>query len=265
MTMGELPKPVGMPIHFDLDLHLKAVNQMILADEVAEAIHMLTDGLPGYYRENPDPRATDMLKTLRRQLVTPIWYANQVTEYDFEMAKQVFDCCYPRAHVTLEEVLKLNGQGIVPTVVDLAPGCFFLAIGMHERGALFKYMPVTFNHVALGKFKEAYGDKFSIVDEPSEHTIFCAFEIIEHLWNPDEIVQHVEQLKHKPKMIIISTPLYTFGFPVTDWQHANLGHLRTYSRQEITNYGLKHWPEYHWAIYPEEVMVIAGRLKEKTT
>lgn len=252
--------PVGCPRLFSMELHLLAVQQMIRSDEVAEALRML-DNVPGYYRENPHPAAITVKKVLLRQLVHPLWYSRQAHDYDWDVARGAFDACWPRSHAVLKEVLEFNAQGIIPTVVDLAPGVFWLPVGLEQRNAKFKYQPMTLNHLSLHKFKEEF-PTIELVDTPQDNTIFCAFELIEHLWNPVEIFQHYLQLGTIPKFIMISTPLYTYNCPADQWHTADLAHLRTYSKQDLITYCHTHWPNYDWALCPEEVMVIIGKLRE---
>jgi len=92
--------------------------------------------------------------------------------------------------------------------------------------------------------------------------IFVAYEIIEHLWNTEEIHQHVIQLPVKPKTIMLSTPMYTFNSPAEKWHEADLGHLRTYTKREFVDYATKHWSNYAWALMPEHVMLLVGKLNQ---
>ena len=115
------------------------------------------------------------------------------------------------------------------------------------------------NLFALEKFKAEF-PHINVVKEPCENSIFCAYELIEHLWSDEEIVQHVNQLKVVPKTIMLSTPLCTFNSPAYDWRTADLGHLRTYTDVEFMAYGMKHWPDRKWSIAPERVMLLVGKL-----
>lgn len=251
---------VGKPHLFNMEIYIAAVEGMIRSDEVAMALYML-DNPPGYYRENPHPLIVETKRLLLRQLVTPVWYATQKAEYDFQFSEGCFDYSYPRAHGTLQEIEAMNKEGIEPTLVDLAPGNFWLPIGLVKRGAKFKYLPKSLNAVAVEKLKAAYPD-IQIATEPCENTIFVAYEIIEHLWNTEEIHQHVIQLPVRPKTIMLSTPMYTFNSPAERWDQADLGHLRTYTKKEFVEYAMKHWPDYSWALMPEHVMLLIGKLRQ---
>ena len=67
--------------------------------------------------------------------------------------------------------------------------------------------------------------------------IFLACEIIEHLWNEQEILSNMLRYCRCADIVHISTPKYTYGFNLgKDWDQSRqeIDHLRTYTPSEFT-------------------------------
>ena len=90
------------------------------------------------------------------------------------------------------------------------------------------------------------------------HSIFVCFEVIEHMWTPEEIYHYFIKADIDPQAILIYTPFATFQGGMTNWDTRVLGHVRTYTTNELFQFCSKLWPSYNWQIYKSNSMVAVG-------
>lgn len=238
---------IGRPRFFDVDVYLSAVEGMINADEVERALWML-DNMPAYYRHNPPRRALEIKERLHRQLWTPVQYKGiyEGAAIDHESMP------WPLRARKLEEIVR----GLIdvsadcfPHVMELAPGGHWLAEGLYFRGLQFTYeslgLDVEWEHAAKG-------------DGP---TIFCAFEIIEHLSNEWEIYQNYLKFNRQADIVMLSTPLFTYGGGLDGWQMRELGHLRTYTPVEFFKIASEMFQGFEWECLTDDTILLIGRRK----
>lgn len=238
----------GEPYFFDINAYLYAVSMMINADEVERALWML-DNPPAYYRDNPPKELIDMKERLHKQLWTPIQYRG-IYESIKETTPQDTENHWPlRAQILEKEVKELNQAGIEPNIMELAPGAAWL-----PQGLIHKYCYFTYEMLSLDPDRSF----FAKPDNPKVN-IFCAFEIIEHLSNEFEIYQNYLKFGRNADIVMISTPLYTYGGGMDDWPNRELGHLRTYTPSELHAVIAKMFIGYNWSYSIDDTIVLTGR------
>jgi hypothetical protein len=157
-------------------------------------------------------------------------------------------------------VHKINEAGKTPHIIELAPGSYWLPIGLKKNGLKFKYHGPSLNkeheRLAANYLIEEVRAGSSIL--PEDPTIFTCFELIEHLHQPDEIAHHYYKYQTKFDHILISTPKYCYGGGNPQWPDTDLGHLRTYTPKEFFQFALKLWPTHKWTLYDNETMILHG-------
>lgn len=230
------PKNNGRPIFFDPDLYLDAVEQMISADEIVFALKML-DNMPGWYRDHGWPRAQEIRHKVFRQLMLISDYANDSSEVELDLEKLkgriLTMFCHPRAEIVTTMVRQLNEQGIEPTIIELGPFDYWLPVGLSETAKVrFEYLPISLNSGPIKHIKANF-PAIRFVDKPGEFNLFCCLEVIEHMMDPTEIRHPLDKLGCEPQIVVVSTPLYTMGGGLPDWDSRELGHVRTYTPNEL--------------------------------
>ena len=248
---------------FNVQCFLDAANELVRADEVERALNLL-DNLPAAYRDNPPKEVTTLRNEIMARIATPVSYVTIEDSYGpdtddkYDMGKNSL-----RGVMMINDVKEWNDKGLLPHIVDFAPGEFWLPAMLHKAGLSFTYWPILLNKGALPKLKEHYGD--IIQSEPADHKpfIYAAFEIIEHLWNPKDIKIESLRWKRLPDVVHISTPLYSFDQACTNWRSRDLlGHLRAYSPGELHGILAKIFPEYDQSITISQIMHSRLALKE---
>lgn len=225
---------LGKPTHFDLEAFYKTIDGMINSDEIERALLML-DNMPGYYRAYPPERAEKMREALHAVTWTPTQY---VGIYD-KIVNGPFDIkSWPLRADILEKTIKDDNQnGIIPNLMELAPGAFWLPHGLKNKGCRF-----TYECLSLDKHEPPF-------DKPNGNgkNIFVAFELIEHLSNEWEIYQNYLKFNHPANMVLLSTPHHTYGGGMDKWESRELGHLRTYTVEEFHLIASKMFQGFRWS------------------
>lgn len=248
--------------NFNVQCFLDAANELVRADEVERALHLL-DNLPASYRDNPPKQVTSLRNEILARVATPVSYVTIENSYGpdlddrHDMGKSSL-----RGQMTCTDVKAYNGKGLCPHIVDFAPGEFWLPAMLTKAGLQFTYWPVLLNKGALPKLKEQY----AISEKPFESLpfIYTAFEIIEHLWRPEDIkAEALRWFPRLPDIIHVSTPLYSFDTACENWRNRDLlGHLRAYSPGELHTTLGKLFPEYDQALTISQIMHARLILKE---
>lgn len=242
---------IGKPQFFDPEIYASVIEQYILSDEVERAFWLL-DNAPAFYRDNPTPRMLEIRESLHRQLFTPMQYAgadNECTDMDARALEQIYP---PRAQILGEKIAHLNQNlGIKPTLMEIGGGSFWLPYALRARQLEF-----TYEYQALVQrdlpFDKPSGDNVNI---------FVGFELIEHLSNPLEIYQAALKFKKRIDYVYISTPLYTYQGIQPNWRENALGHLRTYTPQELYDFCRNTFRGYEWQCHLHDTITCVGELK----
>lgn len=252
---------LGKPKYFDLDLYLSAVEQMICADEIKFALTML-ENLPGYYRDNYPKRASNIKELIYQQCMTTQDYVNDRSEL-IEMSEKLHNCPVgemwklphfsPRGELIMNIVKELNSEGYCARIVELGPYNYWLPMGLQAQNCDFIYTPMSVNPHVKNPYKTKVASEKPIKD------IFICFEVIEHLWNEDEVFHYFCKTQTDPDIVLISTPKYTCGGGLPNWDTRQLGHIRTWTPKELTLFCEKHWPELEWYFVDSAMMICIGK------
>lgn len=250
---------IGKPKHFNVSKYLECVEMMIRSDEVERALHML-DNMPSYYRENKPEEALQLKGKLLSQIMTASDYWREPHQ-ELDMLNDF--ASYPRLDVILDIVKKHEDDSTL--IYDIGPGNFWMIKEIWKKYLHKNDLEYMFDGIA--QMSEAPSDVYDCRYHRAKINIFCAFELIEHLWREEEIVQYYHTAVSKINVtgfdyILLSTPCHTyFGGSDSDWKETKLGHLRCYSPQEFTMFAAKHWPGYEWQIFKAPSMVLIGKKK----
>lgn len=238
----------GRPLLFNLDLYFSLIDQYVAADEVERALWLLNNP-PAYFRANPPKRLIETRDALHKATWTPVQYKSI---YDtVEITEESTKTHWPlRAQLLEKEIKALNEQSITPNICEYAPGSMWLSKGLEHKGLSF-----TYEYMSL--------DGVSRPDKPEPKVnIFCAFEIIEHLSNELELYQNALKFGYSFDVVMVSTPLYTFGEGlsyVDGWRNRPLGHLRAYTRDELHAKVSQMFINYAWTCAVDDTIVLMGK------
>ena len=251
---------MSFPKYFYLDTYLDAVESMICADELKFALVML-ENLPGWYRDHYPERARKIKEKLLEQCMTVQDYMNDKEEtvtnsehWHKEILSKMWNTPHfmPRGPIIMDLVKRLNTEGYCANIVELGPYNYWLPAGLKDEGCDFIYTSISVNPLV----KNPVENKVT-TDKPTKD-IFVCFEVIEHLWNEDEVFHYFCKTQMDPDYVLISTPKYTCGGGLPNWDTRVLGHVRTWTPTELTMYCKKHWPKLHWYFFDSAMMVSIG-------
>ncbi len=250
----------GKPLYFKLEEHIAAIVGMIRSDELQIALRMC-DQIPGYYRDHYPPELAEIKRTLYRQMYDQLTYASDPEE---GACKRAFGedqwntaYCYPRAEI-LENLLKALWPRS-PWIFDLGASHGNCPLGLIKNGKDFRYKGVGLNSQIIAKLKEWVGDKWADKPVGDQPTILFCSEVLEHCFNPQDLVHSAYKEAINWDYILFSTPLYTLGGGLPDWETRKLGHVRCWTPAELFEFCNKNWPGYTWEITREYSMVLCGK------
>jgi hypothetical protein len=267
------PVNMGRPRFFDPEGYCDVVEQMLAADEVIGALKML-DMVPSFYREKPTKRMID----LRQGIYHHTWnvgsyVADRAETYEESLAwqkkhnpglewKDLGDMIdipftYPRGPLMAEEVKALNNRGITPFIWEMGPANYWLPYGLIRKGLKFHYYATTLQKEAFEDHKERLKEVWKEKPDEGQHQIFVCFETIEHLWDHKDILHQYYRYGAKAETIFMSTPCGTLFGGMPDW-HRELGHLRTFTMQELLQIANELFPGFRWEHALHHMMVIKG-------
>ncbi len=218
--------------NFKLKPFIECAEELLRADETERALWLL-DNLPAYYRDNTPQEILDLKLEVIKRIATPTLYANGDIEDIIDLKDGHGMGESLRGLFLKKEVKWFNDQGLTPHIVDYGPGEYWLPIILHNADLKFSYQPIYLNVRAHSSILQFLLDLAPRQD--GAPNIFVACEIIEHLWNEQDI--KTEMLSHGgfADVIHISTPCYTFDTQCKDWKEKkDLGHLRAYTPVEFS-------------------------------
>ncbi len=245
----------GQLENFNVKCFLDAAHELVRADEITRALKLLNN-LPAFYRDYPPKEVTDLKNLIIKRTATPNFYAKWEATIDFDL-----DISYMketlRGSLLIEEVKRFNEQGISPHIVDYGPGEFWAPRMLFDEGLFHTYKPITICSKASQLFDEHF-PHFRGEPDPKDPVIFLGLEIIEHLWNEDELKTTMLANCGLADVVHISTPRYTYdgrdqlhnGEKVRDC----LGHLRAYTPNEFVHILRTLFVEYDWQYFDGPVM-----------
>jgi len=242
-------------LDFKLQAFLDVINELVRADETVRAL-WVCDNLPGYYRDNPPPEITTLRNEITQCLATSFKYASddihadRVVNADNKFMRRQLRCVLLK-----KEVEEFNAQGLVPHIIDMGPGEYWLPTILKKDGLNFTYFPLGIAARAQENAKEIIGENYRQLQTEEQPTVFAALEVIEHLWNEEEIKSNMLYMCRFADVVHISTPKYTYGFHLKDWRElGELQHLRTYTPKEFSAVVSNMFKEYGVSIYDQQIM-----------
>lgn len=252
---------IGRPLYWNLQSHIRAIEQMIRADELQMALQML-EMVPGWFRDNYPPELTEIKKILYRQTYDQVEYATDDEEADCprEMGESQWDSPYmfPRAEIISQIVKKYNREGKKPWIFDLGCSHGNLPLGLLKSIHDFDYLGIGMNHRIIQKLKLWVGQCWKEKPDVGQPTILYNTEVLEHCMNPHDIVHSSYKVGVDWDQILLSVPMYCLGGGLPDWQTRRLGHVRTWTPNELSEFANKSWPGYSWVLYKSASMVLVG-------
>lgn len=129
----------------------------------------------------------------------------------------------------------------------------------------FSYKDIGLHMVARERAHEMLHGYIRQIPKDDQPVIFVATELIEHLWHEADIYVEFLRAGGKADIVHISTPLYTFDGMTDDpkyWESkGDLGHLRTYTPNELSVTVAKMFPQYDFLYYKSQIQHLRGVLK----
>lgn len=250
---------------FDVTPFLESAKQLVEYDEVIRALSILNN-LPAYFRDNPPKEVLALKNLIQSKILTVYDIKSNIWDlpsfHNKENMHLILDGS-TRGRILKDAVKKYNDGEIVPHIVDLGPGPYYFPIALKHFCFKFTYESKNINGPAEEEAKKELGEIFSCQPKEDQPIIFVACELIEHLFNEDDIRYVFDKVASKkmPEVIILSTPNYTFHPYGNDWIKDGLSHLRAYTPVEFVNKVSVMFPEYSLSLGTESVLTIVGVLK----
>lgn len=246
---------LGCLDNFKLQPFLDVAEELLRADETIRALWVL-DNLPAYQRDHIPEEVTALKREIQARIATANFYATS-TGYElsapddssFHMDKSL------RGLMIINDVKALNEAGHIPHIIDMAPGEMWCPQLLDYKKLKFSYFPLYVNHPSHEHYKSRY-EKY-LKDKPSsdQPTIFFAGEVLEHLWNTNEIRFCMERDAGLADVIHISTPMYTFDTACKDWRSkGDLGHLQAFTPMEFTKLITDMFKEYNVVAIQSQIL-----------
>lgn len=256
------PKNLGRPVFFDLKAHIDAIVSLIRSDELQLALQMC-DALPGWYRDNVPPEIRAIKDRLFQQCYDPFDYASDADEAGFDREFVTKQCLseytYPRANILFDAIKAMNEAGESPWIFEISPSHGWLPVGFADRGLDFNFFGKNLNQPALVKLKSWLPDGvWKEAPDPDQMRVMVCFEALEHMWNPHDLERSAKKLGMDFDFIYLSTPKYTLGGGLPDWDTRRLGHVRTWTPREFVKFAGDAWPGYDWTLFDSHSMVLRG-------
>jgi len=246
----------GKPTHFHVDKALEFLQMNVDSDNVDNALKM-AEMLPAYYREGRHDWLEMWIHNTRKKIATINDYASgEMKEIRKEASLQEFKAM--RFQVTLEIVKQWNAQERIPYIVDLGPGEYTLPIGLKDAGCRFTYKPLAITDKIPLQAMKHIEDVYAIAPKFHQPEIFTCFEMIEHSFHPEDVIDYYHGENLNAEHVLISTPYGALG---GGWNRAYAGmiaHVKDWNTKELNEFAMKHWPWLKWEYIPGPQMLVLG-------
>ena len=258
------PKNLGRPLYFNLQAHIAAVESLIRSDEIMLALKLL-DMVPAWYRDNYPPELEELKRKIYEQTYDQIEYATDTEEAEctreFGEAQWTNGYMFPRAEIIANIVREYNQNSCIPWIFDLGCSHGNLPLGLMQERLKFYYKGVGLNGRIVQKVKEWVGEHGC--EEPPKPAsfpkiLYCT-EVLEHCFNPHDIVHTAAKVGVDWDVVLLSVPKYTMGGGLPDWDTRRLGHVRTWTPAEFIDFASKTWRGRKWQLVDAFSMVLVGR------
>lgn len=250
-----------MPMaNFNVQSFVDVALQLVEHDETERAL-LLLNNLPAKYRDHEPPEVTKLRSDIMARIFTVQDYAENDSD-DLKPNDQNLRFLNTTARGnSLKTLLEAaNKNDIIPHIIDYGPGDFGLPLACSDIGLKFGYTPIGLHSKAQDQAKEKLTSKWIENYKTSISPVkwFVAFEIIEHLHNPDEIRQVFDKIQGHVDKVLFSTPKYTYGTGNPTWRDRGCPHLRAYTPNEFALWCQTKFPGYKWEFTDNEVMCMIG-------
>ena len=247
---------IGKPTHFDLEMALKVAQMIVDSDNVVGAMKFIDECLLAYYREHSSDLIQLWKNNVWKRIATVSDYVQgESLEISIESCLEEFKAT--RFQILDSLVKSWNEKGRVCHVIDMGPGPFTVARGLVANDRKFTYKPLN-----IGKIPEHYLKyvESHLKEKPDFHSveIFVCFEMIEHLFHPDDVINFYHRENINAEHVLISTPHGSLG---GGWKRANadlVAHVRDWTAEELINWCRKHWNYMNWQFADGPQMCILG-------
>ncbi len=240
---------------FNLQPFLDAANELTRLDEIERALYLL-DNLPAKYRDQEPLAVTALRAEITQRIATPSYYAKSEVDMIVQLTDEHNMAGTLRHQMLAKDVKAFNEQGHVPHIVDYGPGPMWIAACLKLQGLNFTYEPIVLDQGSVAKAILAHPNIIKCGPPSDAPFIYCAFEIIEHLW--DEIDLKIEAYRYLPRLpdlIHASTPCYAFDPECTDWRlRDRLGHIRAYTPKEFYLSMAKMFRNYEAKVFTDQIL-----------
>lgn len=256
---------IGRPYYFDKALFMTTVEMFIASDELQTALYML-DNPPAWYREpqNYPPEFTEMKNRIYAQTYDQMEYSTDDEETEFstrptDAAEQwLSNYCYPRAEIISKAVKELNERGQKPWIHDVGCSHGNLPYGLRRTGLDFRYRGSAVNYRARENLRSGLGYLWSDTPNGDNSWLVCT-EVIEHCFNPHDIVHSALKVHSNYDQIFLSVPLGCLYHGLPNWRTRKLGHVRGWTPDEFMAFANKAFSGYIWTFYRSPSMVLHGK------
>lgn len=236
---------------------IEAANILVAADEPLRALHLL-ENLPGYYRDHIPKEIFQLKRDILKQIATNTFYA---LEPDSELPDPD-NFLHHHGHILRWNLIKkdveeFNKRGLIPHILDIGPGSFWLLACLDYLELGFTYNDISMSSKIQDRAKEKYKHRYLIEPPTNQPHIVFACELIEHLHHETDILAEIMRAKVNPHIIHVSTPKYSYDCrpEKLNWkEHGDLGHLRTYTPAEFMMKIHNMFPDYEKYFHDGQIM-----------
>ncbi len=257
------PSNMGRPAHFSLTAYITAITDMIKADEIELARHMLANP-PAWYRKNYPRELQEIRNVLDKNSYDIFDYSDDVDERGYSLAavrEQIASgYLFPRLNVLDDFVVSQNEKMIWPWICELSPSHGPLPIALMDKHRSFNFYGKNMNHLATARFKE-WLELGIWQEQPNagQPKVLVIYEVFEHASRPEDVVQSAYKIQSDWDHVFLSVPNMCLGGGLPNWSTRRLGHIRTYTPREFTQLADMSFPNMSWEIVESHSIVLIGK------
>lgn len=240
--------------NFKIQSFIDVLNEYIRADEIERAMWVM-DNLPAFYRDHIPSEIVIIKNEMLKRMATPRVYSGGDVDCQNDASHILNMHKTLRGGLISKDIKNFNDQNITPHVVDFCPGEYWLPIVLKHQEFKFTYDPIYMNERAFQSARPKF-DKYLSKDFDQRPVIYMAGEIIEHLYNENEVKTEMLYNCGLADIVHVSTPRYTFDCRDLDWRDTKefLGHLRAYTPREFFDKLTKMFIEYQGFFFNSQIL-----------